>query len=318
MADRQGSYFTVRERFENKSRDAMAAAEARQKEVDALSPELKKIDRLLNATGLRLFKQAMGGKEGLEKRVDALRKENERLLKRKAELLKALGYPENYTDVRYECEKCRDTGFIGAKMCDCFRKALAREALENSGLGRLTENQSFDTFDFSYYADDKYALQNMKLVYDKCLEYAETFGEDGENLLLIGGTGLGKTHLSTSIAKKVIEKGYKVIYESAQKLISDFEKEHFRNLDTDTDRFFDCDLLIIDDLGTEMKTEFSVSCVYNVINSRLNERKPMIINTNLSQKELRERYADRITSRLFGAFSIMVFKGQDVRQKILH
>ena len=167
MAERQGSYFTVRERFESKSRDAVKAAEARQNEVDSLSPELKKIDGLLNATGLRLFEQAMAGKEGLEERVDALRKENERLLKRKAALLKSLGYPEDYTDVRYECEKCRDTGFTGTKMCDCFRKALAKEALENSGLGKLTEKQSFDSFDFSYYSDDKEALENMKLVFNK-------------------------------------------------------------------------------------------------------------------------------------------------------
>ncbi|MBQ2766264.1 MAG: ATP-binding protein, partial [Clostridia bacterium] len=143
-------------------------------------------------------------------------------------------------------------------------------------------------------------------------------GVNGENVFFCGTTGLGKTHLSTAIAKTLIERGFDVVYDTAQNILSDFEYERFgRSYGDDsesrTDKYFDCDLLIIDDLGTEMTNQFTVSCLYNIINTRINHSKSMLISTNLTQNEIRERYSDRITSRLFGDFMVMRFVGKDIR-----
>ena len=133
--------------------------------------------------------------------------------------------------------------------------------------------------------------------------------------MLVGGTGLGKTHLSTSVAKTVIERGYDVLYVCAIDMFADFEQKQFGNGEDNTRRYFDCDLLIIDDLGTELTNQFTVSCLYNVINSRINSAKSTFINTNLSKKEIETKYAERITSRLFGEYYPLVFTGVDVRKQ---
>ena len=159
---------------------------------------------------------------------------------------------------------------------------------------------------------------NNNLAYVASLAVAERPAKTYNPLFLYGGSGLGKTHLSTSIAKVLIERGFDVVYDSAQNIISDFEYERFGRgygdmSDSRTDKYFDCDMLIIDDLGTEMANQFTVSCLYNIINTRINHSKSMIISTNLAQNEIRERYTDRITSRLFGDFMVMKFTGKDIR-----
>ena len=282
-------------------------------------PELEKIDRVLAETGLSILKEAAKGKEGLEERIAAIREGNKSLLEARGAYLESIGYPVDYTSVKYECEKCSDTGFVGVKMCECMRRELVLAGYESSGIGGLIRTQSFETFSLDYYKRTPNELGNMQMILDTCKAYAERFSEaNGESLFFCGTTGLGKTHLSTAIAKVLIERGFDVVYDSAQNIISDFEFERFGrgygdNSDSRTDKYFECDLLIIDDLGTEMANQFTVSCLYNIINTRINHSRSMIISTNLAQNEIRERYADRITSRLFGDFMVMKFAGKDIR-----
>ena len=202
-------------------------------------------------------------------------------------------------------------------MCSCFREALFRAGVARSGLGRLPERQSFDNFSLSYYPD----AEEMRAVLGYCRRYAEQFSENTcESILLTGATGLGKTHLSTAIGQEVIRRGYDCVYVSAQNLLSDFEFERFGRSYRDdspdrTEDYFNCDLLIIDDFGTEMGNQFTVASLYNLINSRMNAGKPIIINTNLTSSEIRGRYDDRIASRLFGEFIFFRIRGTDIRQQ---
>lgn len=311
------NYSKIKRDFENKKRNAIADAESRTAELHIKYPDIKAIDTELRATGINIMREAMKGKVGLEERIKKLENRNMLLQQNRAKLLASYGLPEDYTDPKYECPICTDTGYVGINMCQCFKAALAKSAFESSGLGSLLKEQSFDTFDLSYYMDNKQNYENMKLTLEKCKEYAASFGSNSGNLIFIGATGLGKTHISTSIAKVVIEKGCDVVYDSAPNVFNDFNKEQFKDENGLTDKYFDCSLLILDDLGTEMHTAFTLSCLYNLINTRLNRGKSTIINTNLSAEEIRKTYSDRITSRIFGCFEPLLFSGKDIRMQKL-
>ena len=230
----------------------------------------------------------------------------------------ALGYPEDYTEVKYSCPHCSDTGFVDVKMCVCFREALLKENVKSSGIGSLIEKQSFDNFSLAHYSYDEDLYQRMKKNLEAARDFADNFGTLSKNLLLIGPTGTGKTHLSTAIAKTVIEKGYEVIYDSTQNVISAFEADRFKSgygpYEPKGEKYLDCDLLILDDLGTEMVNQFTVSCLYNLLNTRLNKSLSTVISTNLSPAELSNKYEDRIYSRIIGSDSrILLFGGKDRR-----
>lgn len=318
MSYNRENFIRVRREFEKKAAQDREDADRRRAEIHEKFPEVKSIDDEL----LRLQSDIVGAVirgGNVSGTAEKLREQAASLRAARAGILKSGGYPEDYTQIRYECAKCRDTGFDGIKVCSCMKKRLILAEYESSGIGRLMETQSFDTFDLSYYR----VSDNMAVVLKACREYAENFDtKTSPNLLFIGKTGLGKTHLSTSIARVVIDRSYDVRYETAQNLFSDFEYERFGRQPADeigkkTDSYFDCELLIIDDLGTEMTNSFTVSCLYNLINTRVNCGRPMIINTNLEADELNRRYSDRITSRLLGGFSIMRFTGTDIRQQKL-
>jgi DNA replication protein DnaC len=261
--------------------------------------------------------------EDVQARIAAVRKTNEELRHVRAELLISHGYPADYTEVRYECPLCNDSGFVDTKMCICMKKKLVEAGFEASGMGNLLREQSFENFDLTYYQNDPAAHRRMEQILARMRYYAETFeaGKSG-NLVLFGGTGLGKTHLSSAVARGVIERGCDVFYVSAVSMLSDFERERFGNsaggeTGVGTDRYFSCDLLIIDDLGTEVNNQFTTSVLYNLINTRLNKRQSTVINTNLTQDEFRKRYWDRITSRVLGEYTVLPFLGTDVRAQKL-
>lgn len=319
MSYNKDNYIRIRQQYADKNLRAKNEAEARTRELHMQYPELEKIDRVLAETGLSILKEAAKGKEGLEERIEAIKQGNKSLLEARGAYLHSIGYPADYTAVKYECEKCSDTGFVGTKMCECLRRELVLAGYESSGVGGLIRTQSFESFSLDYYKRTPNELRNMQMILDTCKAYAERFSEaNGESLFFCGTTGLGKTHLSTAIAKVLIERGFDVVYDSAQNIISDFEFERFGrgygdDSESRTDKYFECDMLIIDDLGTEMANQFTVSCLYNIVNTRINHSKSMIISTNLAQNEIRERYSDRITSRLFGDFMVMKFAGKDIR-----
>lgn len=324
MGYNKENYIRIRQAYADKNLRAKEAAEQRASELHALYPELLKIDRVLKETGLNILRESMKGREGLDERIAKLRESNRELQALRAQYLQSIGYPADYTSVKYECQVCKDTGFVGTKLCECMRRDLILAGYESSGIGKLIRTQSFETFRLEYYSRSPEERRNMERVLGICKGYAERFeAGKGDNLLFCGTTGLGKTHLSTSVAKVVIERGFDVVYDTAQNLLSDFEYERFGksygdNAEPRTVKYFDCDLLIIDDLGTEMTNQFTVSCLYNVINTRINQSKAMLISTNLTQNEIRDRYSDRITSRLFGDFMALRFTGKDIRlQKAL-
>lgn len=315
MAYNKENYKRIRAEYETKNIEAKAAAEARRAELQSRFPEIREIDATLSKTGMRILGEAMKGSEGLSGRIDRLRSEIEELSAIRAQILESHGFPADYSAVKYECEKCEDTGFVGTKMCECFRRRLTLAGYESSGIGRLLKKQSFESFDLSFYKRDRAEYEQMRENLEFCRKYVENFGKDDcKNLLLFGNTGLGKTHLSTSVAKELIDAGHDVLYVTAHSLFSEFEKEHFgKDASADTARFFSAELLIIDDLGTEASTKFTVSCLYNLLNTRLNTESATIINTNLNHAELMQTYSDRIVSRILGEYAQLKFAGQDVR-----
>jgi len=323
MGYNRENYRKVKQMFLHKHLIAEEAAQKRAREVAEKHPDIRKIDDYLSETGLRIMQEISQGKAGIEERLEMLRRENKALCEERKRLLVKYGYSPDYTDVKYECTDCSDTGYVGINMCRCMKRELWKAAIESSGLAKLIETQSFETFSFDYYKNNAEAYKNIKTVFEICRSYAADFdGKKASNLLLMGKTGLGKTHLSTSIAKVIIERGFDVVYETAQNFVSDFEFERFNRDYGDTSesrtaRYFECDLLILDDLGTEVSNQFTISCIYNIINTRINSRKSMIINTNLTHEELQKRYADRITSRIFGEFELLYFIGTDIRQQKL-
>ena len=305
--------------FAEKRKKAVEDADRRAFEVISSIPEIKEIEKELKATSVSILDIMMSG-ENVAEKLAALKARNAEIRRKKEALLTSHGYPADYTEVRFECPLCSDTGFIGVKVCDCLKREISLAALEDSGIGKLAKTQSFESFDFKYYSGE--ALEIVRRNYDTLKKFAENFDPSRpENYLLMGDTGLGKTHLSTSVAKVVIEKGFKVVYDTIDGILSDYEAERFKGTVTDdeiSDRYYKCDLLIIDDLGCEVSNQFTVSCLYNLINTRINSDKSTIINTNLTYDELRSSYADRITSRIFGEFKPLVFKGVDIRrQKIM-
>ncbi len=320
MAYNAENYKKIAAQYKDKNLRAKEAAEARREELHRKLPQVAEIDRALSATGLRIMREALKGKEGLDVRIRKLEEGNNLLLEARREILRANGYPEDYSSVHYECEECQDIGFVNGKMCKCMRRALTLAGYESSGVLKLIEKQNFDTFDLNYYKGAE--RRNMEQILEISKDYALNFRDDTmRNLLFMGDTGLGKTHLSSAIAKVVVDRGFDVVYESAQKIFSDFEAEKFGRVpqgENRTERYLACDLLIMDDLGTEMQSAFTVSCLYYLINTRLINEKSMVISTNIDKEEFSRQYTDRITSRLLGEFTVCVFAGTDIRsQKLL-
>ncbi len=316
MGYRREDYAKVNALLAERRAAAEAAAERRRDALYAKLPEMAKIDRALATTAAKIV-NVIGGSGDVKVEIAKIRAENLALQAKRAEILREAGYPEDYTEPRYTCPECRDTGFVGTKECVCRRRALILSGYEGSGIGELLKTQTFETFSLSYNSGSA----TIERAYKVMKAYAEGFSGKGDaNLLLVGGTGLGKTHLSTAAAGVVIERGFDVKYETAQNMLSEFERWQFHRRDGEDDptaRYYECDLLIIDDLGCELSGQFSASCLLNLLNTRAQYGRSIIINTNLGAEELRRRYDDRITSRLFGGFSVLLFEGRDVRAEKL-
>ncbi len=309
----QDNYRTAKEKIEARRVAAIATADARNEEVRARSAEIAEIDRELTGTGLLLFKTACAGGD-----IEPIKRRNQELVARRRSLLVKLGLPEDYTDVHYTCKRCSDSGYDGAKMCSCLKEVLVRMNIEASGMGKLIDKQSFDNFDLDWYRDDEEAYKRMQYNLKVSREFVEGFGRGSSNLLLIGTTGTGKTHLSTAIAREIISRGFDVLYDSTQNIVAAFENDRFHSgygqHEQASDKYLECDLLILDDLGTEFVNQFTVSCLYNLINTRQNRGLSTIISTNLSAEELAGKYEGRIYSRIVGCdYKVLFFRGRDHR-----
>ena len=317
MSYNRDDFVRIKAEFSQKYIKARERATARRTELHGRFPRVWEIDRLLSRTGMDIMGVIASGRN-TEEQISAIRERNEKLLAERGEILRAGGFPEDYSDVKYDCDICGDTGYVGTQMCECMRRALCLAGYESSGIGALIGTQSFDNFSLEYYANGGNA-ELMKINRDNLKSFSEKFdGNTYRNFLFIGGTGLGKTHLSTSVAKSVIDKGYDVLYVTAVGMISDFEAVRFGDgsrAKHDPDRYMEAELLIIDDLGTEVANQFTLSCIYDVINGRINARKSTIINTNLSSKDIEAKYNERIYSRLIGEYYPILFSGKDIRKQ---
>lgn len=315
MGFNKDNYARIKREYEGKYRRAEDEAKLRRAEVHAKCPEVKEIDRQLASTGFSIFDASLRGeKDALER----AKTKNAELLKQRENLLVSAGFAPDYTEIRYECDICGDTGTVEYRMCKCMIKKLVEAGLESSGMRDLVEKQTFENFDLSYYKGE--ALPRMKAILNIVKNYADTYeAETAGNMLMMGNTGLGKTHLSSAMGGVIIEKGNDVYYTTATGMFSDFEMSRFGNSASvdatgETEKYYTCDLLIIDDLGTETVNQFTTSCLYDVINSRLNRKKSTVINTNFTRDEMRKKYQDRITSRIFGEYTILPFMGNDIRE----
>lgn len=220
---------------------------------------------------------------------------------------------------QYQCSRCKDTGFVDGRMCQCLKNLQRQMAFQRLSMDAPLENSTFEEFSLEYYREDEKAYRQMEKVLAACKRYADNFRADSPSFLFWGGTGLGKTHLSLAIAGKAIEKGFGVVYGSAQSFAVALERERFlreQDMAEDADvqsQLTDCDLLILDDLGTESSSNYVKSAFYDIINSRMMKNKPTLISTNLTMKDLEKRYTPRFTSRIAGYYSKVQFLGNDVR-----
>lgn len=296
----------------------------RRSKVYSELPRVRQIDQELRDTMLGVVARALkkGGDPASE--LEAIQSRNLSLQEERARVLRGGGYPSNYIDDNPKCDKCGDTGFHMGRRCSCLMDIYKKlQSEELSSLLKLGE-ETFESFSLECYDNIKLvkgetAREIMKSNFDICHTYANKFGDTSRNLLLVGGTGLGKTFLSTCIAKVVSEKGYSVVYDTAGGIFSKFEEEKFHRAydeysDSGTERYLKTDLLIMDDLGTEMITTFTVSTLYNLINSRLISGEKTIISSNLSTAEMREKYSGQIMSRLEGEYILLPFYGDDIRR----
>ena len=289
----------------------------RREELYKSVPEAEEIDRKISLLGVEAAKKTLFAPQDEEKISAQLKADIDALNIKKKELLKSMGYDEKYLEVNYSCKACEDTGFVDGNMCSCFSQRLMDMAYNSSGIGTiLDDNASFESFNLSLYPQ-KYA-EDMQIVLNVSTRFAKNFENEKSSLLFYGKPGLGKTHLCTAIAKEVVKKGFTVMYVTAPKLFKAIEDERFGRDEYDEPSGYmqdivDVDLMIIDDLGTEFLNSFVSSEFFNIINSRLSERKPTIISTNFDMNVLKERYGDRVGSRLFGEYRSFEFLGDDIR-----
>ena len=237
-------------------------------------------------------------------------------------LLEKHGLPEDYLEVKYTCPKCDDTGVVGTRLCSCHIQLLKDLAYEEAGKKSPLKICTFEDFKLSYYSDkaesslEPSPRERMAEILEFCKMYADSFDRNAPSVLMAGQTGLGKTHLSLAIVGKVIEKGYSVLYNSAQNFFRELQNERFGKSGSSAfeNMMLECDLLVIDDLGAEFSTTFTVSALYNIVNTRINTGLPTIISTNLSLTDIEKQYSNRISSRFIGEYSLLFFEGKDIRQ----
>jgi len=311
------------QRFEDDKAQRENRFEERRENIFRRQPRLREIDMELRSTMSRIIASAL--RRGTDPRpaVECLRDENLSLQREKRDLLMAMNLPEDALDAKPACALCGDSGYRGGAVCRCLKQYYAQE--QQKELSRMLDlgNQSFDTFSLDWYPD-RYdsnigcsPREHMEIIYDACAGYAHQFGRKPANLLLFGAPGLGKTFLSAAIAREVSGEGYSVVYDTAAHIFERFEMQKFgreEGAESDVERILGCDLLILDDLGTEMTTAFVQSALYQIINTRLMEKKSTILSTNLMPGEIARRYSAQIASRIEGEYQMLPFFGEDIRK----
>ena len=327
MAYSQEIFQEATNRIAERRQNALRKAEYNREQLFREIPRLREIDYELQTIGAAIAKAVIKAPVNGQEDIRTLSERSIKLQEEQDRILEEHHIRKDIFEPRFCCEKCKDTGYVEydnrTDICDCLQKLMSDIAGEKLSDNLTLDAYTFENFNLEYYSktpdsDGKIPFNRMSNIYRYCIDYADNFTPRSKSLLLIGATGLGKTHLSLAIANVVIRKGMSVIYTTAPDILFKLEKEHFSYqyaAQEDTyNSLLKCDLLVLDDLGSEFTTEFTRTCIYNLFNSRLLAGKPVIISTNMTIDEMIEVYSQRFVSRVIGSCDRLDFIGEDIRQ----
>ena len=324
MALSNSQYNALMREYEQQQRKDRVERDARVQEVYRRIPQIEKLDQEIAGSGAECARMALHGDPNAR---ETLRRKLSDLREQKQILLTAGGYPADYMEMRYRCRDCQDTGYANGHRCHCFERKRLQVLYAQSNIEEVLKRENFNTLTFAYYDDqqllpglNRTVLSYMQLVVKRCQEVAENFPNSGQNILFTGSTGVGKTFLTNCIAKALMDRYVSVIYLSSPDLFEIFSKYKFnRGAEEDCEEAYrhilECEMLIIDDLGTEVNNTFVSSQLFYCINERINRKKGTIISTNLSMDMMRDTYSDRVTTRIMSSYMMIPLYGGDIRVK---
>lgn len=301
--------------LENKRRDAQIKAAAFREKVYSTHPLLAELDKKSSALAVEYTKRLIEGEDVKAEMTQML----SHISSQKEDYLKSIGLTSSDFEPKYSCTLCDDSGVIDGKLCRCFKLRIIEENFKNSNIGAFLKNQSFENFSLDYYDNKEVAgypftpRQAMERIFSVCTDFADNFDKQKKGLFMTGATGLGKTFLSTCIARELLKKGKSVIYISAVEFFKRVEASRFDLHNSDIDLFENCDLLIIDDLGTEPPGAYATAVFSDILDKRIMNEKMMILSTNFSDMDMEKMYGQRVSSRISGYFKVLFFIGDDIR-----
>lgn len=310
-------YDAVMRDYNRRQSAARHERERHRQEVYAVLPQMEELEQEIAGLSAERARMSLLGME------DKTAGELESLRSRRDSLLADAGFPKDYMEVHYTCPDCRDTGYVGGEKCHCFKQAVLDLLYAQSNIRDVLEEENFSHFSMEYYDDGEVnrdfgvtARENIKAAVALCQDMIDRFGTDHGNLLLMGDVGIGKTFLARCVARELLERYYSVVYLSANELFELLSRFRHEEGEEEQCRYIlDCDLLIIDDLGTELSNSLTTSKLFYCMNERLLRKKGTIITTNLSLEKIRDIYSERISSRLLDSYRLCYLFGDDVRMK---
>ncbi len=316
MSLSQTQYDEIMRAYEEKREDARRRVLENKRKVRSTIPEYGQIEDRITDLAMECADKALDGDKEC---VADMRSRIETLTARQAQLLRENGFADDFLEEKYECPDCKDTGYTpDRKKCHCLRQTMLRYMYRQSNIEEVLQRENFDTLRYDLYTDDE--SEKMREIIDKCKSFADDFGNRYENILLLGNVGVGKTFLTNCMAKEILDRGYSVIYFTSMRLFDTLSRELFGSEEERSwevlDDLFTCDLLIIDDLGTESVNSFVSSRLFDVLNERDIRKRSTVISTNLSYKDMKDRYSERNFSRIFGNYSVLNPVAADLRVRM--
>ncbi|MBE5905701.1 MAG: AAA family ATPase [Lachnospiraceae bacterium] len=320
MALTNSQFDSIRREYDKRQFESRHRVTNHVEELYQRSPRIKEIDRSIASLSV---KQAQKLLDGDQSALKSLRSSLRNLTQEKDSLIQSLGFDLDYIEPQYQCPECKDTGFVNGKKCHCFTQAAIDLVYTQSNLKQILERENFDTFDFHLFSDDIVdpitnltPHESMQIAVDKCKHYVAQFAANRGNLFFTGPTGVGKTFLSNCIAKELLDRGFSVIYFTATRLFDVFHNNAYNKSSEASDTYqniFNCDLLIIDDLGTEVSNAYTNSQLFTCINERLLRNNATIISSNYSIGDISQVYSERTFSRIMKSFDLIKLTGNDLR-----
>ena len=326
MSMTKSDYNKIMRTYDQRKASNIQLQNKRLNEVFSKIPEIETIHKQISKLGLTAIQKTIAHPTQKDQYTQELTNNLQKLKLKKSRLLQDYGYPPEYLEPIYTCNDCKDTGYIENQKCHCLKQAIINYSYEQSNLKHILAKENFSTFSFAYYSQEKdpktgmSSFENMRSVHQACLDFVDHFSTSFNNLILYGRSGLGKTFLCNSIAKELLDQGKTVIYLSSFQLFRLFENYRFHKeeeivTNDDIETIFQCDLLIIDDLGTEFNNALTSAELFNCLNSRLMNQRSTVISTNLNPNEWVAKYSERIVSRIFGYYTQLKLFGSDIRLK---